>query len=87
MLNSADLYTKKVPTLYSFADQAEVLDEDVSVETINRIGGFFLSELVDFGSYEEHFRPLREKNGQISLMLFSSEFWPTLSTMVPNKHM
>jgi hypothetical protein len=41
----ANVYIKKVPTLYSLTKQIEVLDDDVIIETINRIGGFVLAEL------------------------------------------
>lgn len=57
-------------------------DEEVSIEAINRMGSLFLSELVDFGEHEHQFRPLKEKNGRISLMLFAAELWPVLSMKV-----
>lgn len=52
------MYIKKVPTLYSLSRCVEIPDEEVEIESINRIGGFFLADLAEFGSYEDQFRPL-----------------------------
>ncbi len=39
-------YMKTVPILYSFEEEREIVDDEVTIESIRRLGGFATVELV-----------------------------------------
>lgn len=51
-LLSGQLYVRKAPALWSVKQNIEIPEELVEIETINKIGTHFLSEILTFGKYE-----------------------------------